>query len=46
MALNMDMEFGKKVALIMKESGNLEKLMVMECTYKIRINIQEVLETI
>lgn len=42
----MDMEFGKKVALIMKENGNLEKLMVMEFTFKIRINIQEALETI
>lgn len=43
---NMDMEFGKWEMIIMKENGNLEKLMDMEFTFRIIINILEVLEII
>jgi len=43
---NMDMEFGRWEMIFMKENGNLGKLMDMEFTFRIIINIQEVLEII
>jgi hypothetical protein len=46
MDLNMDMVYGEWVMIIMKENGNLVKLMVMVFIFKIIINIQVVLEII